>query len=209
MPYFLYDRSFEGLPLRTRWTWRNHVLSGRPSKERAYKKYDIREARLKLITRWVKRCSRHYKRTQPHRQKRLRMVLAYLYETLCRYCTLYMSWKRLQWSQGKHITTRRCHYQQDRERVSFVSGGHISVAGAARQLLAGLFLCVLSLSDHNATCSCITCETSFEYLNFADVILSVKNRRFYMCFDQGILKKTSDMIVLIFWFLSSNSVILA
>ena len=54
---------------------RNHVLSGRPSKERAYKKYGIREARLELITRWAKRCSRHYKRTQPHRQKRLRMVL--------------------------------------------------------------------------------------------------------------------------------------
>ena len=84
--------------------WRNHVLSGRPSKERSYKKYGIREARLNLITRWAKRCSRHYKRTQPHRQKRVRMVHNFMVRTkrniLC-------TWAQGDSSQARGITSRQ------------------------------------------------------------------------------------------------------
>ena len=47
--------------------WRNFKLKGRPEKERAWNKYGIREARLQLITLLCKRCSRHYKRTQLHK----------------------------------------------------------------------------------------------------------------------------------------------
>jgi len=54
--------------------WRNHILKGRPEKERAWKKYGIREARLQLITRWAKRCSLHYERAQAHKKKRMRIV---------------------------------------------------------------------------------------------------------------------------------------
>ena len=54
--------------------WRNHILKGRPEKERAWKKYGIREARLQLITRWAKRCSLHYERDQAHKKKRMRIV---------------------------------------------------------------------------------------------------------------------------------------
>ena len=61
--------------------WRNHILSGRPG-ERCHKMYGIREARLKLIARWVKRCSRHYKRTGPHRPKRLRLVITNIYQNI-------------------------------------------------------------------------------------------------------------------------------
>ena len=57
--------------------WRNFKLKGRPEKERAWNKYGIREARLQIITRWCKRCSRHYKQTRPHRKKRLWIVTAY------------------------------------------------------------------------------------------------------------------------------------
>ena len=54
--------------------WKNHILSGRPEKESAWRKYGIRKARLNLIIRWTKRCSRHYKKTRPHKNKRLRLV---------------------------------------------------------------------------------------------------------------------------------------
>ena len=65
--------------------WRNHILKDKPEKESKLQKYSIREARLKLIERWAKRCSRHYKRTRPHRNKRQRIVnIAYLpSSTLC------------------------------------------------------------------------------------------------------------------------------
>ena len=49
-------------------------MKGRPEKERAWKKYGIREARLQLITRWAKRCSLHYERAQAHKKKRMRIV---------------------------------------------------------------------------------------------------------------------------------------
>ena len=55
--------------------WRNFKLKGRPEKERAYRKYGIRQARLDLIQRWCKRCSRHYKATKPHKNKRLKRVM--------------------------------------------------------------------------------------------------------------------------------------
>ena len=54
--------------------WRNQVLKDRPEKERSWVKYGVREARLKLITRWAKRASRHYEATQPHKKKRRRLV---------------------------------------------------------------------------------------------------------------------------------------
>ena len=53
----------------------NFKLKGRPEKERAYRKYDIRQTRLDLIQRWCKRCSRHYKLTQAHKNKRLKRVI--------------------------------------------------------------------------------------------------------------------------------------
>ena len=50
------------------------MLEGRPEKERAWRKYGIREARLQLITRWAKRYSRHYEKVQTHKKKRMRIV---------------------------------------------------------------------------------------------------------------------------------------
>ena len=55
--------------------WKNFKLKGRPEKERAYRKYGIRQAQVDLIQRWCKRCSRHYAPTQPHRNKRLKRVM--------------------------------------------------------------------------------------------------------------------------------------
>ena len=49
--------------------WKNHILKGKPTKERKYVKFGIREARLSLIERWGKRAMRHYKPTQPHKKK--------------------------------------------------------------------------------------------------------------------------------------------
>ena len=55
--------------------WRNFKLKGRPEKERSYRKCGIRQARLDLIQRWCKRCSRHYKATKPHKNKHLKRVM--------------------------------------------------------------------------------------------------------------------------------------
>ena len=55
--------------------WKNFKFKGRPEEERAYRKYGIRQARLNLIQRWCKRCSRHYKLTKPHKNKRLKRVI--------------------------------------------------------------------------------------------------------------------------------------
>ena len=55
--------------------WRNFKLKCRPEKERAYRKYGIRQARLDLIQRWCKRCSRPYKLTKPHKNKRMKRVM--------------------------------------------------------------------------------------------------------------------------------------
>ena len=41
----------------------------------AYRKYGIRQARLVLIQRWCTRCSRHYKLTKPHKNKRMKRVI--------------------------------------------------------------------------------------------------------------------------------------
>ena len=41
----------------------------------AYRKYGIRQARLDLIQRWCTRCSRHYKLTKPHKNKRMKRVM--------------------------------------------------------------------------------------------------------------------------------------
>ena len=58
--------------------WKNFKLKGLSEKERAYKKYGIRQARLDLIQKWCKRCSRHYKPTKPHKNKRLKRVMILL-----------------------------------------------------------------------------------------------------------------------------------
>ena len=52
----------------------NQVLKDRPEKERSWVKYGVQEARLKLITRWAKRASRHCEATQPHKKKRRPLV---------------------------------------------------------------------------------------------------------------------------------------
>ena len=57
--------------------WRNFKLKGKPEKERAYRKYGIRQARLDLIQKWTKLCSRHYKETLPHKKKRIRLVITW------------------------------------------------------------------------------------------------------------------------------------
>ena len=49
--------------------WRNQVLKDRSEKEGSWVKYGVQEARLKLITRWAKRASRHYEATQPEKKK--------------------------------------------------------------------------------------------------------------------------------------------
>ena len=51
------------------------VIPGNKRIERAYTKYGIRQTRLDLIQKWCKRCSRHYKLTQPHKNKRLKRVI--------------------------------------------------------------------------------------------------------------------------------------
>ena len=40
-----------------------------------YRKYGIRQTRLDLIQRWCTRCSRHYKLTKPHKNKRMKRVM--------------------------------------------------------------------------------------------------------------------------------------
>ena len=60
--------------------WRNFKLKGKPEKERAYRKYGIRQARLDLIQKWTKLCSRHYKETIPHKKKRIRLVILAIIE---------------------------------------------------------------------------------------------------------------------------------
>ena len=62
--------------------WRNFKLKGKPEKERAYRKYGIRQARLDLIQKWTKLCSRHYKETLPHKNKRIRLVMPVMIEIL-------------------------------------------------------------------------------------------------------------------------------
>ena len=62
--------------------WRNFKLKGKPEKERAYRKYGIRQARLDLIQKWTKLCSRHYKDTLPHKNKRIRLVMPVMIEIL-------------------------------------------------------------------------------------------------------------------------------
>ena len=57
------------------------MVKDRPEKERFWVKYGVREARLKLITRWAKRASRHYEATQPHKQK-LRRLVSYTCKTV-------------------------------------------------------------------------------------------------------------------------------
>ena len=41
------------------------------------RKCGIKGARLRLITRWAKRCSRHYKKVLPRKTKRMRIVTQY------------------------------------------------------------------------------------------------------------------------------------
>ena len=60
--------------------WRNFKLKGRPGKERAYRKYGIRQARLDLIHKWSKLCSRHYEEISPHKNKRVRLVIQVILE---------------------------------------------------------------------------------------------------------------------------------
>ena len=61
--------------------WRNFKLKGKPEKERAYRKYGIRQARLDLIQKWTKLCSRHYKVTLPHKKKRIRLLIPVIRES--------------------------------------------------------------------------------------------------------------------------------
>ena len=89
--------------------WKNHILKGRPEKERKWLKYGIREARLQLISRWAKRCSRHYQRTKPHKQKRQRIVIS-----KSSYNLSLLSWKAHQ-SSHTHCIMKylwKCHLDQ-------------------------------------------------------------------------------------------------
>ena len=56
--------------------WKNHVLKDKPDSEKLRKsiKYGVRNFRLKLIQRWAKKAMRHYAQTQPHKNKRQKLV---------------------------------------------------------------------------------------------------------------------------------------
>ena len=56
--------------------WKNHVLKDKPDREKLKKsiQYGVRNFRLKLIQRWAKKAMRHYAKTQPHKNKRRKLV---------------------------------------------------------------------------------------------------------------------------------------
>ena len=56
------------------------VRSQSQNVQRAYRKYGIRQARLDLIQKWSKLCSRHYKEISPHKNKRIRLVIPIILE---------------------------------------------------------------------------------------------------------------------------------
>ena len=85
--------------------WRNHILSGRPEKERSWKKYGIRAARLSLITRWAKRCSRHYPPTLPHKNKRQKLVNSFAKSKRFVYCTWDQLRSRETWDKAPWQST--------------------------------------------------------------------------------------------------------
>ena len=145
--------------------WRNHILSGRPEKERCHKKYGIREARLKLIPRWAKRCSRHYKRTEPHRQKRLRLVIINIYQIVIVVTVqwLCVSWKLLLWKWAHSITTSLSKCQQALVAVSYARKKRNTAAGDAHQSSVWS-LSALRISAPTAILSFTTCEMKYEKL---------------------------------------------
>ena len=101
--------------------WRNHILSGRPEKERSWRKYGIRAARLSLITRQAKRCSRHYPPTQPHKNKEKHA------------CILYVSSDAFLSNLGQSTTTIQFRIQQDRDPTVWSVGKQPHIfAGDAR-----------------------------------------------------------------------------
>ena len=53
-----------------------HVLKDKLDSEKLRKsiKYGVRNFRLKLIQRWAKKAIRHYAQTQPHKNKRKKLV---------------------------------------------------------------------------------------------------------------------------------------
>ena len=120
--------------------WRNHILSGRPEKERSWRKYGIRAARLSLITRWAKRCSRHYPPTQPHKNKRQKLVNSLTKRNMHVYCM----WARMPscqtWdkaprqssSESSRIETQLCGLWEN--NYTYLLGMHDRATG----LLSGL-----------------------------------------------------------------------
>ena len=92
--FYLKYRYFQSLPVTWRQPWKlgkgdmplrenlyfpygEYKIKGKPKKERAYPKYGIRQARLDLMQKWTKLCSRHYKETLPHKKKRIRLVITW------------------------------------------------------------------------------------------------------------------------------------
>ena len=117
--------------------WKKHILKGRPEKERKWLKYGIREARLQLISRWPKRCSRHYQRTKPHKQKRQRIVIS-----KSSYNLSLLSWKAHQ-SRHTHCIMKylwKCHL--DQVIVSYVVPRRSYAVGDAVWIYGEYFLYV-------------------------------------------------------------------
>ena len=54
------------------------MLKDKPETERSWVKYGVREARLKLITRWAKLASRHYEATQLQKEKTSAFSIIYI-----------------------------------------------------------------------------------------------------------------------------------
>ena len=137
--------------------WRNHVLKGRPEKERAWKKYGIREARLQLITRWAKRCSRHYQKTQPHKNKRMRLVTYKNFKSFW-----VVSWKVRQ-SSHRHRTMMRPSRCQDQAVVLYVVQKQSFAVGGVVWISKMCSLCAPHQSEI-VYGRCMNFETKFEYL---------------------------------------------
>ena len=139
--------------------WRNHILKDKPEEQRKWEKYGVREARLKLITLWAKRCGRHYEKMKPHKNKRLRRVITHwFYKDYLVWC---MSWRACLSSLVQSIIMSPWEYQLDLRIVSSVVWKRGRCVGDAPLILAMCFPFV-PLPSETVSKLCIICGTRFE-----------------------------------------------
>ena len=139
--------------------WKNHILKGRSEKERGWLKYGMWEARLQLITKWSKRCSRHYQRTKPHKKKRQRMVTSKRSQILN-----LLGWKAHPSSQTHCIMKNLYKCQSAQDLASYVVLKRSYVVRGAVWVYREYFLCA-QLQSVTASNKCTGSETKYRYLN--------------------------------------------